>query len=95
MVTITGVVEGSVALLAYFNDRPVGGSFARSDGQYSITLHIGPERPGVYPVEVRERDGRALVQQLACEVPDAASLATTTATVLATTTATATVPRGP
>jgi hypothetical protein len=68
-VTITGTAEGNVALLAYFNDRPVGGSFARNDGQYSITLHIGPERPGIYSVEVRERDGRALVQQLACEVP--------------------------
>lgn len=86
-VTITGVVEGSVALLAYFNDRPVGGSFARNDGHYSITLHIGPERPGIYSVEVRERDGHALVQQLACEVPG--DTATDTPTV------TATVSRGP
>lgn len=68
-VTITGTVEGSMALLAFFDNRPVGGSFARSDGQYSITLRIGPERPGTYLVDVRERDGLAVVQRLACEVP--------------------------
>jgi hypothetical protein len=70
-VTISGTVEGSMALLAFFDGRPVGGSFARNDGQYSITLRIGPERPGRYPVEVRERDGLALVQRLACVVPGA------------------------
>jgi hypothetical protein len=90
-VTITGTVEGSMALLAFFDSRPVGGSFARSDGQYSITLSIGPERPGTYAVEVRERDGLAVVQRLACEVPGA----TPTTTLVPGITPTATFVRGP
>lgn len=90
-VTISGTVEGSMALLAFFDSRPVGGSFARSDGQYIITLRIGPERPGTYPVEVRERDGLAVVQRLACEVPGV----TPTTTLVPGATPTATIVRGP
>lgn len=80
-VNLSGIAEPNTALLAFFDQRPVGGSFSRSDGSYTIALRIGPERPGTYPVEVRERDGFELVQRLACEVPGI--LATTpTATVV-------------
>ncbi len=68
-VRLTGEAEPGTALLAYFNDRPVGGGFARPDGQFTIDLLIGEERPGSYLVEVRDRTTRALVLQLGCEVP--------------------------
>jgi hypothetical protein len=70
-VGIRGRAEPGTALLAYFNGRPVGGTFTRPDGTYVIALSVGNERPGVYPVNVRERDTRALVRELACEVPGA------------------------
>jgi hypothetical protein len=66
---LTGEAEPGAALLAYFADRPVGGGFARADGQFTIDLLIGEERPGFYLVEVRERTTRALVTQVGCEVP--------------------------
>jgi hypothetical protein len=68
-VRLTGEAEPGTALLAYFNDRPVGGGFARPDGQFTIDLLIGEERPGSYLVEVRDRTTRALVLQIGCEVP--------------------------
>lgn len=68
-VEVRGRAEPSAALLAYFNDRPVGGALARPDGSYLILLSIGAERPGIYPVDIRLRDSRALVRALACEVP--------------------------
>lgn len=70
-VAIRGEAEPGAPLLAYFNERPVGGALTRPDGTYLILLTVGAERPGVYPVTVRERDGRALVRELACEVPGA------------------------
>lgn len=70
-VTLVGVTTPDTPLLAYFDERPVGGGFSRSDGVFSIDLLIGPERPGIYLVEVRKRAGRELVRQLGCEVPRA------------------------
>ncbi len=78
-ITLAGSGPPSTALLAYFNDRPVGGGFSRADGAFSIDLVIGPERPGLYLVEVRKRDGRERVSQWGCEVPGA----TPTPTLLA------------
>ncbi|PDW04356.1 hypothetical protein [Candidatus Viridilinea mediisalina] len=80
-VNISGITEPNTALLAFFDQRPVGGSFSRSDGSYTIALRIGPERPGIYPIEVRERHGLELVQRLTCEVPGLAAT-TPTATVV-------------
>jgi hypothetical protein len=68
-VRLTGEAEPGMALLAYFDERPVGGGFARADGQFTIDLLIGEERPGSYLVEVRERTTRALVAEFGCEVP--------------------------
>jgi hypothetical protein len=68
-VTLTGEAPPGTPLLAYFAGRPVGGGFSRGDGSYTIDLLIGPERPGTYLVEVRERTSLALVSQTGCEVP--------------------------
>lgn len=68
-VTLSGRAAPGRALLVYFNERPVGGSLVRPDGNYTLLLHVGSERPGLYPVEVRERDSRAIVRALACDVP--------------------------
>jgi hypothetical protein len=68
-VRLTGAAEPGASLLAYFSERPVGGGFARADGQFTIDLLIGEERPGFYVVEVRVRTTRALITQVGCEVP--------------------------
>lgn len=70
-VSLTGRSSPHLALLAYFNDRPVGGTLARGDGSYQILLRVGDERPGTYAVDVRERDSRDVVRELACQVPGA------------------------
>jgi hypothetical protein len=75
-ITLTGSAKPYSALLAYFNSRPVGGSFTRRDGSYSVVLRIGSERPGLYPVEIRMRDGSALIEQRVCQVPAATPTAT-------------------
>jgi hypothetical protein len=75
-ITLTGRAKPYSALLAYFNTRPVGGSFTRRDGSYSVVLRIGSERPGLYPVEIRMRDGSTLVAQWVCQVPAATPTAT-------------------
>lgn len=80
-VALTGTTEPNTALLAFFADRAVGGSFSHSDGQYTITLRIGSERPGIYPVEVQMRSSRTLVDRWVCEVPGMPAV-TPTATVV-------------
>ncbi len=70
-VTLEGQARPTTALLVYFDQRPVGGTLSRSDGSYTIFLRIGNERPGLYPVAIRERDSYDLVRELACEVPGA------------------------
>lgn len=75
-VVVTGVAAPNRALLLFFNERPVGGGLSRADGSYQIVLNVGRERPGIYPLTVRERDGLALVRELACEVPGALSTPT-------------------
>jgi hypothetical protein len=69
LLEITGAGEPGTALIVTFADRPVGGGSVRNDGTYRIALRIGPERPGVYLVEVEERDSRLVLQEFACEVP--------------------------
>ncbi|HMQ29784.1 MAG TPA: hypothetical protein PKD53_03610 [Chloroflexaceae bacterium] len=70
-VAVVGRADPNTALLLYFDERPVGGALSRSDGSYQIVLNVGRERPGTYPLTVRVRDSRALVRELACEVPGA------------------------
>lgn len=68
-IEVTGEGEAGTPLIVTFAERPVGGGAVRSDGTYRITLRIGAERPGIYLVEVEERDSRAVLQEFACEVP--------------------------
>ncbi len=67
------VIEGEDAppltpLLLFFGDRAVGGDTSDSEGRYRLRLVPGEERPGLYPVSVRVRDTRDIVDRLACEV---------------------------
>lgn len=68
-ITLVGSAPPQTALVVYFNKRPVGGGFSRADGVFNIDLVIGPERPGLYLVEVQERGTRAQVALWGCEVP--------------------------
>lgn len=68
-VIIEGLARPNTALLLFFNERPVGGTLSQMNGRYLAPMRIGRERPGLYLVEVRERDGLTLVRQLACAVP--------------------------
>lgn len=68
-ISIEGSADPGLALIVTFGERPVGGGFSRSDGSYRIRLHIGDERPGLYPVLVEERDTDTVVQELLCRVP--------------------------
>lgn len=68
-VDLAGQTEPNSALLLFFDERPVGGGLSGADGRYRLRLQVGDERPGTYLVEVRERVGRALVEQFGCEVP--------------------------
>jgi hypothetical protein len=55
-------------LLLFFDDRAVGGDTSDSEGRYRLRLVPGEERPGLYPISVRVRDTRDIVDRLACEV---------------------------
>lgn len=66
-------IEGDEAppltpLLLFFGDRAVGGDTSDSEGRYRLRLVPGEERPGLYPISVRVRDTRDIVDRLACEV---------------------------
>jgi hypothetical protein len=81
------------ALLVYLADRAVGGGLASSSGSYRLPLRV-QERPGSYPVEVRLRSSRAVVERFTCfvDVPvgDAGETPTTEPVVTAGTTRSAT-----
>lgn len=68
-VELAGEAEPNTPLLLFFGERPVGGGVSGAGGAYRLRLQVGNERPGLYLVEVRERTGRALVDQFGCEVP--------------------------
>jgi hypothetical protein len=68
-ISIEGETDPNMALIVTFGERPVGGGFSRRDGTYRIQLHIGDERPGLYPVQVEERDTNDIIQELLCRVP--------------------------
>lgn len=68
-VELSGETTPNTALLLFFGERPVGGGVSGPAGSYRLRLQVGAERPGLYLVEVRERTGRALVDQFGCEVP--------------------------
>jgi hypothetical protein len=57
------------ALLLFFDGRAVGGSTSDDAGNFAVTLRVGDEAPGRYPVEVRVRTGGALLLTRICVVP--------------------------
>ncbi|HEU4325396.1 MAG TPA: hypothetical protein VFS21_19790 [Roseiflexaceae bacterium] len=73
---ISGEAPATTALLLRFAGRVVGGGTVAADGRYQLTLTVGAEPPGRYPVVVARRsDGRAL-RTLTCVVPDGEALRT-------------------
>lgn len=66
---ITGIGPPNGSFLLYFGGRVVSGGTVDPTGRYTITLRIGPERAGVYPVLVRERTTQRVLQRLTCTVP--------------------------
>ncbi len=56
-------------LIVFFNGRSAGGGSSDRNGNYSIRLRIGPERPDVYLLEIKTRERRILIREAACIVP--------------------------
>ncbi len=67
---VEGLGPPDTELVVFFGERPVGGGTTDGEGNYTITLNIGSERPGNYLVEVRTRRRRELVQEVICLVPE-------------------------
>lgn len=68
-VEIRGKAPPRAALLIYFGQRAVGGGSARADGSFTLTLNVGEERSGSYPVQVLVRGSWEQVATLTCVVP--------------------------
>jgi hypothetical protein len=64
---VEGRAPARESLLIYFNSRAVGGGIADGAGAYRLPLRV-QERPGNYPVEVRLRGNRAVVERFTCFV---------------------------
>jgi hypothetical protein len=69
-VLIEGTGPPNTPLLLYFNNRAVGGTTSDDSGFYSLTLVIGEERDGAFPLEVQVRGSRELVAEFTCTVPE-------------------------
>lgn len=68
-IAITGAGPARTGLLLRFGGRAVGGGVSDAAGAYRLTLQVGGERPGDYPVVIEVRETRELLQQLTCTVP--------------------------
>jgi hypothetical protein len=68
-VEIAGQGPPRAAFLLYFGQRVVSGGSVSVNGQFSISLVVGYERPGAYTVTVRIRGTREVLRELTCEVP--------------------------
>ncbi|HEU4328197.1 MAG TPA: hypothetical protein VFS21_33985, partial [Roseiflexaceae bacterium] len=77
--TLSGSAPARAGLLLTFAGRVVGGGTADAAGQYALSLVVGAEPPGSYPVTIRLRDGGTVLRSLDCRVPDG-SLSTQTPT---------------
>ncbi|WP_298817850.1 hypothetical protein [Chloroflexus sp.] len=64
---LTGTTRPQTALLALFDDRPVGGGASDRSGAFRIVLRIGDERPGMHEIIVRERETATDVATYMCE----------------------------
>jgi hypothetical protein len=64
---LRGTGEPNTPLIAFFDERAVGGGLVDREGNWEIPLTIS-EPPGVYPVEVRVRGTNEVVQRFRCFV---------------------------
>lgn len=69
LLELTGTTRPHTALLALFDDRPVGGGASDHNGLFRIVLRIGDERPGVHDIVVRERERAVVVAEYTCQTP--------------------------
>ena len=68
-VMVTGTAPAYAPLLLFFDQRPVGGGSASSNGTFALKLVVGKERTGLYDVTVRVRGTSQVVRELSCAVP--------------------------
>jgi hypothetical protein len=68
-VEIQGTGPANIGVLLLFANRAVSGGTIGSDGRFILTLVIGREAPGIYPVVVQDRNSREALLTLSCEVP--------------------------
>ena len=67
--TITGTGPANAGLLLRFAGRVVGGGSVDGSGNYSLTMVVGVETPGVHPVTIELRDRRSVLRELTCTIP--------------------------
>jgi hypothetical protein len=72
-VPIKGAGPVATGLLLRFGGRIVGGGVSDASGAYRLSLQVGQERPGDYPVVVEVRETRDVLQRLTCTVPGASA----------------------
>lgn len=85
-VFLRGQAPANESLLVYLDGRAVGGGVSDRGGAYSIPLRV-QERPGSYPVEVRLRASRTVVDRFTCFVDVPLGVESPTATAVAAPTA--------
>lgn len=68
-VTIAGTGPANAGLLLRFAGRVVGGGSVDGAGNYSLTMVVGVETPGVHPVTIELRDRRSVLRELTCTIP--------------------------
>ncbi|MEM8529769.1 MAG: hypothetical protein AAGF95_02945 [Chloroflexota bacterium] len=72
-VDVVGEGPPRSGFLLYFDERVVSGGSIESDGTFAISIIVGDERAGTYPVIVRERGTFRDLLELTCIVPVNAS----------------------
>jgi hypothetical protein len=70
---IRGNAPARAGLLLFFAKRAVGGGVADANGNFSLSLTIGNERPGEYQIAVYVRGSWQEVFRASCTVPRAGS----------------------
>jgi hypothetical protein len=68
-IIIQGTARPRAPLLIFFNGRAVGGGSAGATGSFALTMRVGNERPGSYPIEVFVRGSWEEILQTSCTVP--------------------------
>lgn len=65
---LSGSGPARTPFLITWRGRAVGGGSVNAAGHWAIPLSVGQERPGLYLVEVRSRNDRALIGAFQCTV---------------------------